>query len=226
MLQFFSRRQFNQGLIIIILFFTLVHVLSAHTGIEDETWSNGAPLAQLIHDLSLDTWLSSKLFAVIATGFLLTAQLLLIYRVITSIKNLDKYGLMVSWVYLLLAYLFSEWNDFTPALLSQTILLYVLYSIYQRNDLQKDGFMFTISTLISFSFLLWYPSIFLLPFVLILLFQYNALNLKKISITVLSFSIPLIWYIIYFYSTGQEQMLLYQFVSFHIHALKLYFKST
>jgi hypothetical protein len=41
------------------------------------------------------------------------------------------------------------------------------------------------------------------------------------SITLLSFSIPLIWYIIYFYTTGQSTALLYQFASFHIHPLQI-----
>lgn len=205
----------------IAVVFLILQVLSSHTGFNHETWSTGAPLAQVLFELTQNSWLSTNLFASLASGLLISLQLLLVYRIISSVKNLDKYNLLVAWIYMLVTYLFGEWNDFTPALLAQTLLLLILYNIYKRNELQQDGFMFSVSTLISISFLLWYPSIFLLPFLLILLFQYNALSLKKLSILILSFSVPLIWYIIYFYATGQSVDMFYQFSSFHIQALNI-----
>jgi hypothetical protein len=217
MLQFFSRRHFNLALIIIVLFFIVLHALSSPSGMDNSTWSNGAPLAQLIYELSVETWLRSKILTIVISGLFIGFQILLVYRITSLIKPLDKYSFLVAWIYLLTSYFFPEWSNLTPALLAQTLLLVILYNFYKLNDLQKDGFMFTLSTLLSIAFLFWYPSILLLPFMFVLLFQYNALSLRKISITLLSFSIPVIWCVVYFYFTGQTTVLINQWTSLHIY---------
>jgi hypothetical protein len=217
MLQFFSRRHFNLALIIIVLFFIVLHALSSPSGMDDSTWSNGAPLAQLIFELSAETWLRSKLFTILLSGLFIGFQILLVYRISSLIKPLDQYNFFTAWIYLLISYFFPDWSNLTPALLAQTLLLVILYNFYKLNDIQKDGFMFTLSTLLSIAFLLWYPSILLLPFMLVLLFQYNALSFRKISITLLSFCIPVIWYLVYFYFTGQTTVLINQWASLHIY---------
>ncbi|MCB0510688.1 MAG: hypothetical protein KDC82_07970 [Bacteroidetes bacterium] len=128
---------------------------------------------------------------------------------------------MLTWLYLWLIHLFPEWSTFSPALIATSILLICLYLFYENVEDRSDSFVFNISLLIGVSFLLWYPSILLLAFFAIALFQYNALNIKRIFIIFLSFILPTTNMLAYFFLSDQSEKILYSLGNFHLQELIL-----
>lgn len=219
MLQLFTKRQFNAGILLIFLVFIGLQFFSIPQNTAIEAWKPSAPLALGILDLLGEDLLSNHFFAFLISTLLISFQLVLVYRILSKIRNLEKYNLLLTWIYCWLIHLFPAWNSLSPALLASTILLFVFYRIYTLVDIQKNNFLFNVSSLLGVSFLLWYPTILLLPFIAILLFQYNAINFKKISILILSFSIPIIWFCLYYLFQGKGEQLFYKFSTFHVSAL-------
>ncbi|MFT4968727.1 MAG: hypothetical protein ACI9O4_000458 [Chitinophagales bacterium] len=216
MLQLFTKRQFNLGLFLIAFTFFVLHSFAAQHPPSLQVWSSSAPLAHALFELLRATFLAKPIVSFILSSFLILFQLVLVYRILSKIKNLEKHSLLVVWMYCWLIHLFPEWSSFSPVQIASTLLLFILYRVYTLENYQKNGFLFGLSTLIGFSFLLWYPAIYLIPFIAILLFQYNAISFKKISILLLSFSIPVIWFCIYYILQDQGEELLFKFSTFHL----------
>lgn len=215
MLQLFTKRQFNLGVILIFLSLIILQYFSAFQPLGTAIWSHSAPLAHGIYEVLGEQFISEPIVSFSLATVLILFQLILVYLILSKIKNFEKYSLIMTWVYCWMIHLFPEWSSFSPALLATTLLLFILYRIYTLADIQKNQFLFNISTLIGLSFLLWFPSIFLLPYLAILLFQYNVVSLKRISILFISFSIPILWYCLYFVFTGEPEVLFYKFSTFH-----------
>ena len=216
MLNFFSKRMSNFGFLLIGLSLLVFQIFSATYPVDIDIWQKSAPLAKVVFELLGAKFFQNQFIDFALSTPLVLFQLLLIYNLISRIKNLEKYSLLITWFYCWLIHLFPAWTKFSPPLIASSILIFVLYRLYKEVEAKDNQFIFTISTLIGISFLFWYPSIFLLAFLLTLLFQYNSWSIKRFMIVVLSFSIPLIWFCIYRLAMYDGLDLIYKFSTFHI----------
>jgi len=223
MLSLFSKRQINLGFFIIFTTLIIFQVFTSTHPVNIEVWYRSAPLANLIADIIGTSLLQNPWFDFFGATLLILFQLILVYNLINKIKNLEKYSVLVTWLYCFLIHLFPAWSKFSPPLIALTILLFILYRIYGAIDGKANHFVFVCSTLIGLSFLLWYPSIFLLGFFFLVLFEYNVLSFKRILIILLSFLIPVIWYVSFYILTDQQIEVLYQFSNFHITMLDFHY---
>lgn len=219
MLAIFSKKHFNLGVILIGLATIILHIFSFKTATDTSLWITSGPLALKLYNLLGDQFFSNTITVFAFSMILITFQLVLVYRIIAKSKKLEKYNLQVTWIYAWLIHLFPEWSSLSPVLLATSLLLFVLYRIYTLVDFQKNNFLFNASTLMGLAFLFWYPTILIIPFLIILLFQYNAISLKRVSILLLSFSIPVIWYNVYILNSHGATESLFDFNLFHIHEL-------
>ncbi len=219
MLAILSKKHFNLGVILIGLATSILHVFSMETAIDTSVWRTSGPLALKLYNILGDQFFSNTITGFAFSMILITFQLVLVYRIMAKSKKLEKYNMQVTWIYAWLIHLFPEWSSLSPVLIATSLLLFVLYRFYKLVDFQKNNFLFNVSTLLGIAFLFWHPSIMIIPFLIFLLFQYNVISLKRVSILLLSFSIPVIWYKVYIlYMLGVTESL-FNFNIFHIHEL-------
>jgi hypothetical protein len=223
MLSLFSKRQVNAGSFLIIAILLIFQVFSSLHPLDLEVWQRSAPLAKLIVQVLGLELLKNPWFDFFSAFVLILFQLILVYNLLNKVKNLEKYSVLATWLYCFLLHLFPAWSKFSPPLIALTILLFILYRIYGAIDDKANHFVFLSSTLIGISFLLWYPSIVLIAFLFLVLFEYNVLNFKRFLIITLSFLLPIIWFVSYFILTGQQMTLLYEFSNFHITSLDFHY---
>ncbi|MCB9256094.1 MAG: hypothetical protein H6579_03085 [Chitinophagales bacterium] len=221
MLQLFSRRQSNLAFLIILVCFIPLQAANSFLFKDMDVWHQSAPLANFIYHILGESILQNSWFIFFTSFFLILLHLVIVHNIISKIKNLDKHSVLLTWLYLWLIHLFPEWSTFSPALMATSILLICLYLFYENVEDRSDSFVFNISLLIGVSFLLWYPSILLLAFFAIALFQYNALNIKRIFIIFLSFILPTTNMLAYFFLSDQSEKILYSLGNFHLQELIL-----
>lgn len=213
----------NLGFILIFVSLLLFQIFTSLFAPDLAVWEHSAPLAKvLVQVIGIDL-IQHPLFNFFSASLLILFQLILVYNLINKIKNLEKYSVLVTWLYCCLLHLFPAWSKLSPPLIALTILLFILYRIYGAIEDKPNHFVFVVSTLIGISFLIWYPSILLLAYLLIVLFQHNVLSLKRIIIINLSFAVPVIWYLSYFILSNQELELFYQFSNFHITKISFHY---
>lgn len=222
MLSLFTKRQSNLGFILILLSLFSLQLFSSIYPVDFEIWENSAPLAQNLYKFLGAELITNNFFDYISSSILILLQLLLIYDLLNKIKNLEKYSVLITWLYCWLLHVFPFWSKLSPPLIALTIIIFILHRIYSAIDKSSNNFVFTASTLIGISFLIWYPSILLLGFFMIALFQYNVISIKRVFILILSFSIPIIWLVSYHFLIGQQVYLGFQFSNFHLSNLKFH----
>tara|TARA_Y100000385_G_scaffold110141_1_gene114359 strand:- start:854 stop:1852 length:999 start_codon:yes stop_codon:yes gene_type:complete len=219
MLAILSKKHFNLGVILIGLATTVLHVFSFDTATDTSLWRTSGPLALKLYNILGDQFFSNTITGFTFSMILITFQLVLVYRIMAKSKKLEKYNMQVTWIYAWLIHLFPEWSSLSPVLIATSLLLFVLDRIYRLVDFQKNNFLFNASSLLGIAFLFWHPTIVIILFLLIFLFQYNEINLKRVSILLLSFSIPVIWYNVYNTYSLEVSESLFNFNIFHIHEL-------
>lgn len=222
MLELFSKRQINIGLFLIFLAFIILQGYSAFQAIDLSIWKQSAPLAKGIYNLLGPNILGFWLFDLLASSLLILFQLLLVYNLFSTIKTLEKSSILITWLYLWLIHLFPNWSKFSPSLIALTILVFIIYRIFKSIENERENLAFNIGSIIGLSFLIWYPSILLIIFVIITFFQYNLLNLKKTFSLFLSFIIPIIWMMAYYILKDEGTQLLILFSNFHITQVQFY----
>lgn len=221
MLNFFSKRMSNFGFLLLAISLLILQFFSASFPIDLDVWQKSAPLAHLFFEIIGINFLENKFLDFAFSTPLILFQLVLVYNLLANNKNLEKHSLLITWMYLWLIHLFPAWSKFSPPLIASTILLFVLYRLDSSVESKSNQFVFTVSSLIGVSFLFWYPSVLLLAFLTILLFQYNAIQLKRVIILCLSFSVPIIWFCFFYVTAKDGVSLAYKFSSFHISEIQL-----
>ena len=107
-------------------------------------------------------------------------------------------------------------SNFSPALISSTLILYIVYQFHNHIEDKSSNYLFNISIINGLSFLFWYPSILILVFMFVVLFQYNELTIKKVIIILTSFIIPIIYFICYYIYTDNPIEIIYKLSNFHL----------
>ena len=219
MLQFLSKKQFNIGFILIVMCLLPLQFISSLSTFNLNVWQSSAPLAEYIYKSIGTKLLSNIYFDFIISTILISIQLIIVYNIFNKIKNIDKHSVLATWLYLWLIHLFPSMSCFSPALISSTIMFIVLYKLYAHIEDNSSSYLFNISMLSGLSFLIWYPSIFVLAFIFIGLFQYNELKVKKLVIISTSFFIPIIYFFTYYLFQDRGIEILIKFSNFHIYGL-------
>lgn len=222
MLQLFSRLYSNIAIIIIFICLVSLQLAAGIQELDEQIWLHSAPLSMFIYKLIGLNTLNNYYIHFILSFSLVALQLFLVFNIIYRIKNLEKFSYLATWFYLWMLHLFPEWSSFSPASIALTLILVILYLLFSEAENNSNDHIFNISLLVGISFLIWYPSIMLLGFLGLALFQYNALNLKRVAIIFLSFSVPLIAYIFYYLIIDKGMEIIYQFSNFHLYSIQGY----
>lgn len=221
MLQILSKKQFNIAVILIIIALLPLQIATSFYTYDADVWQHSAPLSKFIFKLLGADLLSAQYFIFTISSILIYLQLFLVYNIFNTVKSIEKNSLLATWIYLWLIHLFPAMSNFSPALISITLVLFVIHQYHYNIEGKYASFLFNISIVSGIAFLIWYPSILILLFLILVLFQYNELSLKKGVIVLTSFTIPIIYFCCYFIFTNNTIEILYRLSNFHLSNLTL-----
>lgn len=221
MLQIFTKKQFNLAIIFIATSLIPLQFISSLAPIDIDVWNHAAPFSKFIGNSIGVKLLANSYFNFALSIFLIYIQLFLVYNVFNKFKNIEKNSLLATWLYLWCLHLFPSMANFSPALISSTLILIVIYQFHYHIESKSFDYLFKTSILVGLSFLIWYPSIAILLFMLLVLFQYNELSIKKVIIILTSFIIPLIYFICYYLYNENGMEIIYKLSNFHLSSLSL-----
>lgn len=219
MLELFTRRQINFAIILVAISLLLFQIFSSLYPVDWSIWKHSAPLSSLLFNLFGERLLSNALFDFFAATFLIGIQLFAVYKIISSIRNIEKYALLSAWLYNLLLHLSPQWSKFSPILIASTLVIIMLYVFFKNIAENKNNFIFTIGLLLGLAFMFWYPTIMLLAFLFFALYLYNLLSVKRLVIICLSFSIPIIHFVGIHFLNNDFLGAVFAFYSFHVNKI-------
>lgn len=146
----------------------------------------------------------SPFIAKIISFMLVSLQSVLIYFIVSSIRQVEQYSFLYTWLFVFCIHLFPEFYTLSPALIVNTLLLISLLLFYYKYEYHSENYIFYIGFIIGISTLIWIPSIFFLVFFTITLFQYNKLTFKSLNILFFSTLIPVLNYIFIIYLSNKN----------------------
>jgi len=220
MLQFLSKKYFNIGIVLIIICILPLQFINSFSPFNLLVWQDSAPLAKFSYLILNENILNNTYFNFIVSSFLIAIQLFMLYHTFNKIKRIETYSILITWLYFWLIHLFPAMSNFSPALISSTLISIVIYKLFTHIESNSSSYLFNISMLSGLAFLFWYPSVVILVYILLILFQYNQFTTKRVIIVCTSFIIPLIYLVTYYVIQGKAIDAVLRFSNFHIHAIQ------
>ncbi|MEZ4916985.1 MAG: hypothetical protein R2836_08375 [Chitinophagales bacterium] len=183
MLFIFNRQYSFFAVILIFTALTLLHFLLPNNIDYHIFWQNSF----FSSDFSMSPFLA-KIISFILIAF----QSVLIFHITNSIRQIDQYSFIFTWLFVFLIHTFPEFYTLSPALVANTLLLFSIFLFYKNQEGYANTYIFYIGFILGISFLIWTPSIFFLPFFIIFFFHYNKLSLKVFNILLFSIAVPIL----------------------------------
>ncbi|MGB1247935.1 MAG: hypothetical protein ACPG4Z_03560 [Chitinophagales bacterium] len=186
--------------IIIVVVFRLPFI---YFDIDLSLWEhNLAPLSQFFVQVVGLELLSNKIFNLSISGFLALFQALILANVFNRKSFFGKETYLLPWVFILLIHCIPFFVVFSPAMVASTLGIAVfgwLLSLDKKRNLIK--FIFNISLVVCLSFLIWYPSVALFFFLILVLFLKNVFSFRALLALIIAVFIPFIYMLFYFFMT-------------------------
>lgn len=134
---------------------------------------------------------------------LLYLQALLLNRFINNQRMISRPTYFAGMAYLLITSLFPEWNYFTPPLLVNTILLFVLTGLFNiYNQARAKGSIFNIGLGLGIASFVFFPSVTFIIWILLALMLMRPFRLNEWLICLLGLTTPFYFYAIYLFIDG------------------------
>lgn len=142
------------------------------------------------------------IFYSIITFTIIFLQALLFNRICNAQKILARPTFLPAMVLILITSLFTEWNQFSSALLVNVFLIWIFYRMTTLYNVQKAGnTVFNIGVLLGIISLLYYPAIVFFLLVFFTLFIIRPLHVREWVISILGISTPYYFLAITLYLT-------------------------
>lgn len=143
------------------------------------------------------------LYAILAFTFLYLQAIIL-----NNFINQQRMTARPTWfpgmAYILLTSLFPEWNYLTPPLLVNTILLFVLWSLFNTyNKQQVRGSIYNIGLALGIASFIFFPSITFFVWILLALGVMRPFRINEWMICLLGLTTPFYFYAIYVFITSE-----------------------
>jgi hypothetical protein len=146
---------------------------------------------------------SSPLFYPLLTFTLLFVQAVIITNFINNQRMMNKPNYLAGLSYLLITSLLPEWNYFSAPLLCNTILLFVLYGLFNiYNKPNARGAIFNIGMALGIASFLFISSLTFIIWVLLALAVMRPFRINEWLICILGITTPFYFYAIYTVITG------------------------
>lgn len=131
---------------------------------------------------------------------LLFIQAIMLTRFINTQRMMSKPTYFPGMAYLLITSLFPEWNFFTAPILVNTILLYILSSLFKiYNQQNAKGAIFNIGFALGIASFLFFPSLTFIIWVLLALAVMRPFRLNEWVLCILGITAPYYFYAIYLF---------------------------
>lgn len=183
MLSIFNRQYSLFAVILIFTALSLLHFLLPNNIDYNVFWQNSF----LSFNFSV-----SPFVAKLISFILIVFQSALIFYITNSIRQIEPYSLLFTWLFVFTTHLFPEFYTLSPALVANTLLLFSIFLFYKNQEGYANTYIFYIGFILGFSVLIWTPSIFFSLFFVIIFFHYNKLSFKVFNILLFSIAVPIL----------------------------------
>ena len=159
---------------------------------------------QLINKDSIPFYISNKVLIFLISSLLIGAQGVYLNFIVNEFKLLKTQTHLPALFFVLLNVGISSLLTFTPLIVVNTLLLFVLHQgflIYNQN--KAFSLAFNIGFVIAVATLIYFPVIILFPLIWISLLYTKPSNFRELLIAVLGFMVPIAFYVAYYFVTDQ-----------------------
>lgn len=181
--------------LIVIVFSRLFYL---EIEIDFQNWQiEAAPLAAFVFNLLGENIIKISWLNLTLSGVLVFFNAIYINHVIVKHRILPENNFLLAWVYILFAHIFPEWIILSPQLIVTTLYIFMFSNIYELKSEKKIiGRVFNIGLVYALSILFWYPSLWLLPFLIAGFYTYSVLSLRFVLAFLVAVFIPF-YYILF-----------------------------
>lgn len=144
----------------------------------------------------------SQVYPALAFG-LLFLQAMQLTRFINTQRMMTRPNYLPGISYMLITSLFPEWNYFSAPLIVNTILIFVLSSLFTTyNQANAKGTIFNIGLGLGIASFLFFPSITFIVWILLALMVMRPFRLNEWVLCIIGITTPFYFYAIYLFFTG------------------------
>ncbi len=134
---------------------------------------------------------------------LLYLQAMLLNRFINNQRMISRATYFAGMAYMLITSLFPEWNYFTPPLIVNTILLFVLIGLFNIYNLaHAKGAIFNIGLGLGIASFIFFPSVSFIIWILLALMVMRPFRINEWMICIIGLTTPFYFYAIYLFIDG------------------------
>ena len=135
---------------------------------------------------------------------LLFIQALMLSRFMNSQRMMSRQGYLPGMAYLLVTSLFPGWNYFSAPLIVNTILLFVLNTLFRTYNLPSaKGAIFNIGLALGIASFIFFPALTFIIWILFALAVMRPFRLNEWLLCILGLTTPFYFYAVYLFITGQ-----------------------
>lgn len=135
---------------------------------------------------------------------LLFVQAVMLTRFINTQRMMNRPTYFPGMAYLLITSLFAEWNYFSAPLIVNTILLFVLSSLFKiYNQPNAKGTIFNIGLALGIASFLFFPSLTFIIWILLALAVMRPFRINEWVLCIVGITTPFYFYAIYLFITGE-----------------------
>lgn len=143
-----------------------------------------------------------SLYPILAFG-LLFLQAVMLTRFINNQRMMNRPNYFPGMAYLLITSLFPEWNYFSAPLIVNTILLFILSSLFSTHNQQNArGIIFNTGVALGIASFLFFPSVTFIIWILLALMLMRPFRLNEWILCIVGITTPFYFYAIYLLITG------------------------
>lgn len=192
------------NLLLLLVFGVLIKLpmfLSPHVIVKGE---QDSVLFRAILDFIEPTGRSTPLIYPVLVFGLLFIQAVWLTRFMNVQRMMSRPGYLAGMAYLLITSLFPEWNYFSASLMVNTILIFVLsslFKVYSQQDAR--GAIFNIGLAMGFASFLFFPALTFIFWILFALAVMRPFRLNEWLLCLLGASTPFYFYAIYLFINDQ-----------------------